>query len=87
MLTKYEVSRLVGIRANQLAMGAEPKVKVDASKSYNYLLIAALEVQNKTLFASVRRCHPDGPFQDVDIRTLSLPNDMVMLVKLLEDAS
>ena len=86
MLSKYEISRLVGTRANQLAMGAEPKIKLDGSKSYNHLLVAALEVQKKTLFASVRRSRPNGTFYDVDIRTLSLPNDMTILVKLLEDA-
>ena len=56
MLTRYEVARLVGIRALQISEGSEPRVLVqDECLRRDAVHVAALELYEKKLDACVGR--------------------------------
>lgn len=64
-LTRFEVCRLVSMRALELAEGAEARVIVDdAALRCDFLYVAAAELWEKVLDARVRR--PDG--SEIDVR-------------------
>ena len=76
MLSKYELSRLLGIRVNQLSMNAIPSISLDPNKSYSLLEIAALEIKNKTLDTVIRQNLPHGQYIDVNLKSMALPTDI-----------
>ena len=76
MLSKYELSRLLGIRVNQLSMNAIPSISLDPDKSYSLLEIAALEIKNKSLETVIRQNLPHGQYIDVDLKSMALPTDL-----------
>lgn len=57
-LTKYDIARLIGQRATQLANGAEPTV--DTTGMIDYLKIAEKELENRTIPLMIRRVLPNG---------------------------
>ena len=70
MLTRYEIARLVGLRALQLEQGAEPGMRVDDARlASDPIYVAARELEARTLDAYVQRPHGDS----VDVRTTRLP--------------
>lgn len=76
MLSKYELSRLLGIRVNQLSMNAIPSISLEPNKSYSLLEIAALEIKNKTLDTVIRQNLPHGQYIDVNLKSMALPVDL-----------
>lgn len=76
VLSKYELSRLLGIRVNQLSMNAIPSISLDPNKSYSLLEIAALEIKNKSLDTVIRQNLPHGQYIDVDLKSMTLPIDL-----------
>ncbi len=52
-LTKYELARIIGARALQLARGAPPMLKV--KKGMDFLSIAELELNKKLIPLSIMR--------------------------------
>lgn len=76
MLSKYELSRLLGIRVNQLSMNAIPSISLDPNKSYSLLEIAALEIKHKTLDTVIRQNLPHGQYIDVNLKSMALPTDI-----------
>lgn len=59
VLTKYERARLIGLRATQLANGAQPLVSVP-NTVINELIIAEEELKEKKLPFIIRRPMPNG---------------------------
>ena len=59
VLTKYERARLIGLRATQLANGAQPLVSVP-NTVINELIIAEEELKQKKLPFIIRRPMPNG---------------------------
>lgn len=59
-LTKYEVARIIGARAMQLAMGAEPLVDVHEVGTADPVLIAMEEFKRGLLDFIIVREFPDG---------------------------
>jgi DNA-directed RNA polymerase subunit K/omega len=57
-LTRFELTRLMGARALQLALGAPALVKV--SKEDTVLVVAQKEIQKKVLPLTVLRKYPNG---------------------------
>lgn len=56
MLTRFEVARIVGIRAMRLSEGAEPFVDVcDDTLRHDYTYVASLELYEERLDVCVRR--------------------------------
>jgi DNA-directed RNA polymerase subunit K/omega len=54
-LSRYEVARLIGLRALQLSEGADPKVSVDAERQSDMCYVAAVELYEGKLDACVVR--------------------------------
>ncbi len=52
-LTKYELARIIGARALQLARGAPPLIKVD--KGMDFLDVAETELHKKVIPLTVMR--------------------------------
>ena len=65
-LTKYEKARLLGLRATQLANGAEPTV--DPRGMYDPLKIAEKELELGTIPIKIIRTLPNGKKYQVCIR-------------------
>lgn len=62
LLTKFEKARIMGVRLQQLANGAKPRINIDNLKSMN-------EIVEKELFYRkipfiIRRTLPNGKFED-----------------------
>ncbi len=62
-LTRFEVTRLLGARALQLALGAPALIKV--SKEDTVLIVAQKELQKKALPLSVLRKYPNGELKRI----------------------
>jgi DNA-directed RNA polymerase subunit K/omega len=56
VLSRYELARLVGLRALQLSEGAEPRVVVsDPALRLDAVFVAALELHTRVMDACVER--------------------------------
>ncbi|MHA2294954.1 MAG: DNA-directed RNA polymerase subunit K [Candidatus Hodarchaeales archaeon] len=73
ILTKFERARILGTRALQISMSAPVLVDLDEQDDVSDpLLIANVEMDKKVLPISVRRVLPDGRYQDIPFRWLTL---------------
>lgn len=76
MLSRYEVARLVGIRALQISEGSEPNVVVTEPRlRRDAIYVAALELHQKKMDACVVR---NG--QPRHVSTLSQPLDLTTML-------
>ena len=71
ILTKYERTRVLGVRASQLANGALPYVKL-AKPMLNELLIAEQELREQKLPFVIRRPLPNGGSEYWKLRDLAV---------------
>ena len=62
LLSKFERARIMGVRLQQLANGAKPRVDVTKLKSINEILEQEL-IQRKIPFI-IRRTLPNGTYED-----------------------
>jgi DNA-directed RNA polymerase I, II, and III subunit RPABC2 len=62
LLTKFEKARIVGVRLQQLAYGAKPRVNVTGLKSINEIVKKEL-IERKIPFI-IRRTLPNGQSED-----------------------
>ncbi len=69
-LTKYEIARIVGARATQLAMGAQPLVDIQQLGSTDPVLIAIEELRQGLLDFIIVRELPDGRVIRVNLKEL-----------------
>jgi DNA-directed RNA polymerase subunit K/omega len=83
-LTKYELSRILGIRVSQLSMSAPMLVDVHVSKQHNFMYVAALELKSRVLDIVIRRPLPMNKYYDININELDLPDDIDMIVSMYE---
>ena len=68
-LTRFELARIIGARALQLALGAPPFIPLDPSIK-DHMTLARKELEAKALPISIRRVLPDGEYQDIPIADL-----------------
>lgn len=61
-LTKFEKARIMGVRLQQLANGAKPRIDVTGLRSMNEILNQEL-IQRKIPFI-IRRTLPNGKYED-----------------------
>ena len=65
--TKYELARILGARALQIAMDAPLLLKIDEKKleeiNYNPIEIAKMELEQRRLPFIIKRPMPDGTFE------------------------
>jgi len=69
-LTKYEIARIIGARATQLAMGAQPLVDVGQLGTIDPVLIAMEELRQGLLDFIIVRELPDGRTIHVTLKEL-----------------
>ena len=69
-LTKYEIARIVGARALQLAMGAQPLIDVSNLPFDDVISIAEEELKRGVLPITVRRVYPNGKVELIPIRKI-----------------
>ena len=81
-LTKYECSRIIGIRATQISMNAPALVEVPTEHQSNCFLIAALELKAGLLDIIVRRPIPGGRCYEVNVTDLVVPDDLDVFVRM-----
>ena len=62
-LTKYEESKLVGVRAQMISTGSKPLVKVPPNVT-DTRIIAELELKEKKIPLLIRRTLPNGEHED-----------------------
>lgn len=80
LLSRFEVARLIGMRALQIGDGAEVKVKVaDERLQQNALYVAALELYTHALDARVGR----GDLL-IDVATARFPDSLEIVLKNFE---
>lgn len=73
LLTRYEVARIVGLRALQLDQGAPPLVRIEDERlRCDALYVAARELEARALDAKVRRAGD----VDVHVRDARLPPEL-----------
>jgi DNA-directed RNA polymerase I, II, and III subunit RPABC2 len=61
-ITRYEMTKIIGVRANQLSQGAKPYIDVPKYVT-NVCDIARLEYEQKRLPFIIKRPLPDGRFE------------------------
>jgi len=69
-LTKYEVARIVGARAMQLAMGAQPLIDIQELNTTDPVLIAMEELKRGLLDFVIVRELPDGKTVKIRLKDL-----------------
>jgi len=69
-LTRYELARIVGARALQIALGAPVLIEVPQNLRKDPIDIALYELKLGILPIVVRRRLPDGRYQDIPLRAL-----------------
>ena len=67
-LTKYERSRVLGYRANQISMNAP--VTIDTMDINDPRILAEMELEQGKIPLVIRRTLPDGSYEDVDVNEL-----------------
>lgn len=64
LMTKFEVARLVGLRALQIANGSPLMIKLDTVNSeWNYLDIAMEELRQRKFPLTLKRMYPNGNYE------------------------
>ncbi|MEZ0393563.1 MAG: DNA-directed RNA polymerase subunit K [Desulfurococcaceae archaeon] len=83
-ITRFELARVVGARALQLALGAPPLVDVNNIGILDPVAIAIAELLEGALPMSVRRRTSDGRYELVPVRELLTDGVKRYLRSLLE---
>lgn len=73
ILTKYEFTRLVGIRSKQINDGAKPFIEVDPSIIDGYT-IALMEIRQKKFPCYIKRPKPNGKTEFWKLQDLEILN-------------
>ncbi len=66
-LTKFEIARIIGVRATQLEQGAPPMI--DIGDLTDSLSIATAEYEQKTIPFVIIRTYPNGTKVEIDPNT------------------
>lgn len=72
-MTKYEHAKIVGVRAEQIARGAQPFVTADDGERFDPIAIATRELYAGVLPFIVVRKLPDGTEENRRLRDFILP--------------
>ena len=85
IMSKYELSRILGIRVAQLSMSATPQIVInpDSKNEYSLLKIAALEIKHKKLDTTIRHNLSHNKYIDVKLSDIDLPPDLDDLLSML----
>lgn len=83
-MTKYEATRIIGIRTAQLESSAPITItNIPENLKSNFLYVACKELLEGTLDIYVRRPLPWNAFYEVHVRDMDLPEDVCILEQML----
>jgi len=68
-LTRFEVARLVGARALQIALGAPILLPPEEIKEFDSIKITKQEFKNKIIPITIKRKLPNGEEMVIDVKT------------------
>ncbi|MEM0044094.1 MAG: DNA-directed RNA polymerase subunit K [Sulfolobales archaeon] len=71
-ITKYELARIIAVRALQLSLGAPPLVNIDNLSKRDAYSIALEEVRRKILPVVIKRRLPNGTEYIFSLRELDI---------------
>jgi len=73
-LTKYEKARVIGLRAEQIANGAKPCIKLDNlnNSPLDYMKIAEEELNQKKCPMFIVRKFVNGDSQEIDVNKFDI---------------
>jgi len=83
-LTRFEIARIVGARALQLALGAPPLVDVNEAPVKDPVAIAMLELLKGVLPITIKRVTPDGKHILLPVNQLLSPDNRRYLESTLK---
>tara|TARA_B100000945_G_C20354758_1_gene584062 strand:+ start:980 stop:1270 length:291 start_codon:yes stop_codon:yes gene_type:complete len=84
ILTKYECSRIIGVRASQLSMSAPILVSNIPDKlKNNFMYIATRELIERALDIYITRPLPLNKYYKVHVNKMMLPPDIFVLEEML----
>tara|TARA_B100001741_G_scaffold75654_1_gene61218 strand:- start:10909 stop:11178 length:270 start_codon:yes stop_codon:yes gene_type:complete len=83
LLTKYECSRIIGVRASQLSENAQILVDVPENLKSNFLYIATKELIERKLDIYVKRPLPLNKYYTVHLKDMYLPDDIYVMEQML----
>ena len=83
-MTRYECSRIIGVRASQLSMSAPTLAVVPKSMQHHFMYIAAIEMKRDLLDVIIRRPLPSNRFYEVHIRDLIKPDCLDTIIQTFE---
>ncbi|MEM1618273.1 MAG: DNA-directed RNA polymerase subunit K [Desulfurococcaceae archaeon] len=86
-LTRFELARIIGARALQLAMGAPPLVNVDEIPFKDPVYVAIIELIKSALPMSILRWKEGGGYEVVPVSKLITPEIRKYLESILESWS
>lgn len=79
LMTKYEKTRIIGMRAMQLSMNAPPLIEIEDET--DALRIAEKEFYAKKIPFIIRRRLPDNTYEDWKINELVYPDERINFSK------
>lgn len=74
-LTRFEIARIVGARALQLAFGAPPLIDPEEAPAKDPVAIATLELLKGVLPITIKRVKPDGGYELIPVSRLLSPDN------------
>ncbi|MCC6034251.1 MAG: DNA-directed RNA polymerase subunit K [Desulfurococcaceae archaeon] len=83
-LTRFELARVIGVRALQLAMGAPPLIDVNNISVKDPIYIAIVELLNSRLPMSILRPVEGGRYELISVDKLITPEIRRYLNSVLE---
>lgn len=76
LMTRFELARIVGVRAQQISLGAPLCLPAsELGKADDPIAIATLEVTKKALPFVIRRYLPHGEYEDWKLQDLAIPHN------------
>ena len=82
ILTKYECSRIIGLRAAQLSSSAPVLTQVPSHLQTNFLYIANKELIEGKLDVIVQRPLPHNSFRNIHLKDMEIPEDLTVLEEM-----
>ncbi|MEM0099771.1 MAG: DNA-directed RNA polymerase subunit K [Desulfurococcaceae archaeon] len=83
-LTRFEIARIIGVRALQLSMGAPPLIDLSNIEIRDPVYIATIEIINGILPMSILRPGEKGGYELVPVNRLLTPEVREYLNSILE---
>tara|TARA_B100000214_G_C23880602_1_gene587070 strand:- start:139 stop:408 length:270 start_codon:yes stop_codon:yes gene_type:complete len=84
-LTKYECTRIIGLRALEIQNGSPHLLEIKNEKlALDSIYVAAIELKNGLLDFKVNRKYPKEQIEQIHGTDYDIHNDVMILIKMKE---